>query len=95
MVVSYDHRIIHQQVSPGDITDMEGYHGEVIKNKCIKHILEFYIGNGKGVATTLKKTILKYPIQLVQIQRKVISLLFIEVLHFFNSNGNRIVEGAL
>ena len=71
MAVSYDHQIIHLQVSPGDIADMEAYHDEAIKTQCIKHILEFHIGNGKGVATTLNKAILKYPIQLVQIQCKL------------------------
>ena len=39
------------------------------KTQCFKHILEFYIGNGKGVATA--RSILAYPIQLVQIQCKV------------------------
>ena len=28
MAVSYDHRIIHQRVSPGDIADMEDYHDD-------------------------------------------------------------------
>ena len=41
------------------------------KTQCIKGILESYIGNGKGVATALNKAILEYPIQLVQIQCKV------------------------
>ena len=35
------------------------------KTQCIKHILKFYISNGKGVATALNKAILEYPIQLV------------------------------
>ena len=37
---------------------------------CIKHILKFYIGNRKGVASTLNKAVLKYPIQLLQTQCK-------------------------
>ena len=38
------------------------------KTQCIKHILEFYTGSGKGVAPTLNNAVLKFPIQLVQIQ---------------------------
>ena len=34
------------------------------KTQCIKHILEFYIGNGKVVAIALNKAILEYPIRL-------------------------------
>ena len=52
------------------------------KTQCIKHILEFYIGNGKGVATAWNKAILEYPIQLVQIQCKVVWMHFIKVLKF-------------
>ena len=37
------------------------------KIQCIKHILEFYTGNSKGVASTLNKAVLKYSIQLIQI----------------------------
>ena len=37
------------------------------KTQCIKHILEFHIGYGKGVTTSLNKAIIEYPIQLVQI----------------------------
>ena len=50
------------------------------KTQCIKHILEFYIGNGKGVATT--RSILEYPIQLVKIQCKVMRMHFIKILQF-------------
>ena len=50
------------------------------KTQCIEHILEFYIGTEKGVATALNK--LEYPIQLVQIQCKVIRMHFIKVLQF-------------
>ena len=39
---------------------MEDYHDEAIKNPMYQ-ILEFYIGNGKGVATPLNKAILRYP----------------------------------
>ena len=52
------------------------------KTQCIKHILEFYIGNGKGLAVTLNKAILEYPIQLIQIQCKVMRMLFIKALQF-------------
>ena len=41
------------------------------KTQCIKHILEFYTGNGKGVASNSNKAVLKYSIQLVQIQCKM------------------------
>ena len=41
------------------------------QTQCIKYLLEFYIDNGKGVVTTLNTAILKYHIQLVQIQCKV------------------------
>ena len=37
---------------------MEAYHDVAIKTQCIKHILEFYIDNGKGVATALNKALL-------------------------------------
>ena len=50
------------------------------KTQCIKHILEFYIGNRKGVATV--HLILKYPIQLVQIKCKVTRMHFIKILQF-------------
>ena len=68
------------------------------KTQCIKHILEFYIGNGKGVATS--RSILEYPIRLVQVQYKVVMMHFIKALQirsniFFNSQGNRIVEGEI
>ena len=46
----------------------------------IKHILEFYIGNGKGIATALNEAILEYPIQLVQLQCKVVWIHFMKVL---------------
>ena len=52
------------------------------KTQCIKHILEFYIGNGKGVATALNKAVLEYPIHLVQIQCIMMWILFIKVLQF-------------
>ena len=61
------------------------------KTQCIKDILEFYIGNGKGVATAY--LILEYPIQLVQIQCNVhfinCSSCKIRSNIFFNSYGNR------
>ena len=56
---------------------MEAYHDEAA---CIKHILEFYIGNGKGVATA--RSILEYPIQLALIQCKVVRMHFIKLLQF-------------
>ena len=49
------------------------------ETQCIKHILEFYIGNRKGVATALNKVILEYPIRLIQIQCKVMWMHFIKV----------------
>ena len=52
------------------------------KTQCTKHILEFYIGNGKGVATTLNKATLEYLIQLVQIHCKVVWMHFTKVLQF-------------
>ena len=53
------------------------------KTQSIKHILDFYIGNRKGVTTILNKAILEYPIQLIQIQRKVMWMhLSIKVLQF-------------
>ena len=74
-MVSYDHHITHRRVSPGDIVDMKPQ-----KTQCIKHILEFYIGNGKGVATA--PSILEHPIQLAKIQCKVMWMHFIKVLQF-------------
>ena len=50
------------------------------KTQFIKHILEFYIGSGKGIATALNKAILEYPIQLVQLQCKVVWMQFIKLL---------------
>ena len=38
MVVSYDHQIIHQRVSPGDIADMENSHDEAIENPNVSNI---------------------------------------------------------
>ena len=49
-----------------------------LKTQCIKHILQFHIDNGKGVAITLHIAILKYPNQMVQIQCKVVWMLFYE-----------------
>ena len=46
------------------------------KTQYIKHILEFYIGNRKGVSTAPNKAILEYPIQLVQIQRSGMDALY-------------------
>ena len=63
LVVSHDNQIVHQRDSPGDIANMEYYHDEATETQCIKHILEFYIGNGEGVATA--RSILEYSIQLV------------------------------
>ena len=37
-MVSYDHQIIHQRASPGDIADMEDYHDEAIKNPNVSNI---------------------------------------------------------
>ena len=48
------------------------------KPQCIKHILEFYNGKGKGVATARSNN----PIHLIQIQCKVMRMHFIKVLQF-------------
>ena len=50
------------------------------KRQCIKHILDFYIGNGDGVVTTLNKAILEYSIKLVQIQCKMTWMLSMKIL---------------
>ena len=44
------------------------------KTQCIKHIFEFYTDNGKGVAPTLNKLILEYPIDPNPIQNGVDAL---------------------
>ena len=49
---------------------MEDCHDEATENQ-MYHTLEFYIGDGKGVATALNKAIPEYPIQLIQNQCKV------------------------
>ena len=41
---------------------------------------ELYIGNRKGVGTVQNKAILEYPIQLIQIQCKVMWMLFMKIL---------------
>ena len=53
---------------------------KLLKTQCIKHILELYIVNGKGIATS--RSILECPIQPVQIQCKVTRMHFIKVLQF-------------
>ena len=50
------------------------------KTQYIKHILEFYTGSGKGVASTLNKALLEYQIQLIQNQCKMVWMLSIKVL---------------
>ena len=50
------------------------------KTQCIKHIFEFYISNGKRVATYLNKAIFEYPIQLSKC--KVICMLSMKILQF-------------
>ena len=52
------------------------------KTQCIKHILEFYTGSGKGVGSTLNKSVLKYPTQLIEIQCKMVWMLSIKVMQF-------------
>ena len=54
--------------NPGDIANMDSIMMKPQKTQCIKHILEFYIGNGEGVSTA--RSILEYPIQVVQINVK-------------------------
>ena len=51
-----------------------------LKTQCINHILEFYIGNGKGI--DIACSMLEYPIQLVQIQCKIMWTLFMKVPQF-------------
>ena len=52
------------------------------KTQCIKNILEFYTGSGKRVASTLNKAVLEYPIQLIQIQCKMVWMLSVKLLQF-------------
>ena len=48
------------------------------KTQCVKHILTFYTGSGKGVASTLNTSVLEYPIQLTKIQCKMMCMLSIK-----------------
>ena len=70
---------IHLRAFPGDIADNEDYHDEATENPSIKHILEFYTGNGKGIAFTLNKSIIEYPIQLIQIQIQIQCIMYNDV----------------
>ena len=73
--------VIDLRVSPGDIADMEDSHDEATeKNPNVSNIYSFYTGNGKGVASTLDKAVLEYPIELIQIQCKMVWMLSIKAL---------------
>ena len=65
-MVSHDHQIIHQQVSPGDIANIEDYHDEAIeKNQCIKHKLPLEIQSLETLDIYIERALLHSCLQRV------------------------------
>ena len=54
------------------------------KAKCAKHVLYLNTGYRKGIALILKKSLLKYPVQLIQIQREMLWVFDVQVVQFMH-----------
>ena len=54
------------------------------KAKCVKQVLYLNTGYRKGIALTLQKSVLKYPVQLVQIQREMVWVFDVQVVQFMH-----------
>ena len=55
-----------------------------LETQRIKHVLKFNTGHSKRIALTLKKSVLKYPVQLVQIQREMMWVFDVQVVQFMH-----------
>ena len=56
--------------------------GNPKKAKCVKYVLYLNTGYRKGIAFTLQKSVLKYPVQLIQMQREMVWVFDVQVVNY-------------